>query len=244
MEFFSKIACVAFNYNDLVEMHETLQVLFNELLSDNCIQDLIMQKLSAVRRLSSVIIRLIFVTLISVVIPPSIFILRSHRKLDLLGENNTEFIAAHLKALPAIYPWSVTSVNFFFLCQYFFEVYSTVLLSCVHSGIDSLFLFYIFQMMSELRAMSYRLEILMKHDDYLKVIRICVSKYQKLMRCRDILQFIYGPIIVWMLLTSAVVLCTLTFQMSQVSINYFPLVFSMRVQKCCKLFCTHGEDPF
>nr|QNL14971.1 olfactory receptor 27 [Aulacocentrum confusum] len=205
-----KIMCVAFNYKDLVELHETLQPLFDKLLSDKQIRELILPKISGIRRLSSVMMHLIGLSILTFILKPAITIL--HRK---RLANSTDF-SADLSAAPAIYPWSINSVNFYFFCQYVFECYTGFLLFCVTTGVDSLFLFYIFQMMSQLRAMSNRLDILTMHDDYVKVIADCVLKYQKLMRCRDILESIYGPIILWMLLTSAVVLCALTFQISQV----------------------------
>ncbi|XP_044003982.1 odorant receptor 13a-like [Aphidius gifuensis] len=84
----------------------------------------------------------------------------------------------------------------------------------VTCGVDTLFSFYVFQMTSKLRIMSDEMKNL-DINNYYHTIRDCLINYESLIKCRSIIETIYGPIILWTITTNAVVLCALIFQLSR-----------------------------
>ena len=63
------------------------------------------------------------------------------------------------------------------------------------------------------------------NDDYAKVIRECVARHQIFAKCQDHLEQIYDPIVLWMLTTSAMIMCTLIYHTS-VIIQNFTLIYN------------------
>ncbi|XP_063975394.1 uncharacterized protein LOC135161609 isoform X2 [Diachasmimorpha longicaudata] len=118
---------------------------------------------------------------------------------------------------PTMYPWNTTSNGLPYRITYVLE--SLTAFSCcnVTSGADCLLLFWIFQVTTQLRAMSYRLNNIRKDDNYDKIIRQNIVQYGILMRLRDELQKIYGPIIMYNNSSGAALLCTLIFQLTKAS---------------------------
>lgn len=87
-------------------------------------------------------------------------------------------------------------------------------------SVDSLFGYYAFQISSILRAMSSRLANLRTRETFTKVLGECVYTHHQLMRCGHILSDIWGLIIVRLLLTNAILMCTLIFELTPVCLNY------------------------
>ncbi|KAK0073544.1 hypothetical protein PV325_009566 [Microctonus aethiopoides] len=104
------------------------------------------------------------------------------------------------------------------MIQSLIETAATVPLFCVSAGVDSLFTLYGFQMIGQLREMSYRMTHIDKITDDGTIVRECVLQHFTIMRCRDILQKIYGPPILWVMTTNAIVLCNVIFQFSQMTV--------------------------
>lgn len=85
------------------------------------------------------------------------------------------------------------------------------------SSVDSLFSLYLFQMMGYIKMMGH---LLPKPNDRIgcnNIIRECIYLHKILLNCRNIIQKIYGPIILWMMTTHAIILCAQLFQISQVN---------------------------
>lgn len=117
---------------------------------------------------------------------------------------------------PSQYPWIVAGNNLLYPTQYIVEILAGCAVAGVTAATDALFGFYIFQMASQFRTLSHRIANLKATDDYPAVMKYCALRHRDLAHCRDKLESIYGPIILWMLMTSAMTMCANIFQASQV----------------------------
>lgn len=118
------------------------------------------------------------------------------------------------------FPWSVNS-PFTWCLQYLFETSICYLIFSVSTGVDGFFGFCMFRMSMILRVLGLQLEILSREKDTEsreKMFRDCIRQHVSLFRCRNIIQEIYGPIILLVITTNAVCMCSLIFQVVQVRI--------------------------
>lgn len=119
---------------------------------------------------------------------------------------------------PASFPWIDGTPGIIYQMQYFFEAQYIWFIIFLTGGIDSSYGLSLFQMAGILRAMSLEVKNDIKSSsEFENILRTCIKKQIKLLRCRDIIQDIYGPIILDLILTSAIVLCGLIFQAFQVN---------------------------
>nr|UEN71268.1 olfactory receptor 85 [Gregopimpla kuwanae] len=132
---------------------------------------------------------------------------------------------------PSQYPWAVEGNSILYPTQYFIEVCAGLGLAGITAATDALFGFYIFQMSSQFRTLSYRMNNLKSADNHLAVMKECAGRHRTLTLCRDYLERIYGPIILWMLMTSAMTMCANIFQASQISFDKAILVMVYIVMK-------------
>nr|AXM05174.1 odorant receptor [Campoletis chlorideae] len=138
-------------------------------------------------------------------------------------------IIKHRTPLPSKYPFAES--NGLWVTRYVIEVGACFALFSITAATDALFGYYVFQMASQLRVLSYRMNKLTVSDDHPGIIKECVIRRQLLAQCRDKLQTIYGPIILWMLTTSAMTMCANIFQASQISLDKAALVFIYIIMK-------------
>ncbi|XP_044013938.1 odorant receptor 9a-like, partial [Aphidius gifuensis] len=205
-----KIICFAWNRKDAMVLHKTLANYYNDYLNNKNLKNIVLTGLSDVRRLSITFSILVFLSILTCAFRPIISIL-----IQLVHNDNDTILLT--PAMPAKYPWNSTdNGQLIYWITYLFECSAAVCLFVVTCSVDSLFLFYVFQMSGHLRVMSCQLNF---HEENInqnnKIIRECVIKYGDLIKCRDILQKIYGPIILWMIISSALVICALIFQMAE-----------------------------
>ncbi|XP_014298189.1 odorant receptor 4-like [Microplitis demolitor] len=204
-----KVICMLINQKDLVELHNNLDPYFNELLKNSKLSKLILKKVKIFRLLSLALIFCVLFSIIFYVVTPLIFIIKRHY--------HQMKITKYPLIYPSGYPWKITSSGFIYQIHFAFETLASLALFFVTTSIDSLFTLYIFQMIGQLREISYCITHIDEDENENKdsVVRKCVTQYEKLMRCREILETIYGPVILWIMGTNAIVLCTLLFQISQ-----------------------------
>nr|KAF7416802.1 hypothetical protein H0235_011333 [Vespula pensylvanica] len=121
---------------------------------------------------------------------------------------------------PTIFPWIDGSLGIRYQVQFLFEIQMGWFIVFVTSGVDSAYGFYIFQMIGILRVMSLECEKLGKSSkEHDIILRNCIRRQILLLRCRDIIQSIYGPVVLNLMLTSVVILCALIFQLLQTEIT-------------------------
>nr|AXM05193.1 odorant receptor [Campoletis chlorideae] len=203
-----KVVCFLINHKELVDLHETLEKYFEKSLSTPEIRIEILNPLNIFVKPFHVITFLLFTGTIVYLVTPLIII-----SVQLLHEVHP---LKFKLPFPTKYPWSFEGGGLIYCVHYSWEIMAGLYLSSVTSGVDSLFGYYVFQIRAIFRLMSHRMRNLGAGDeDSGKIIRECAEMHRMLAECRDQLQMIYGPIIFWIFLTSATIMCTLIFQASQ-----------------------------
>lgn len=117
---------------------------------------------------------------------------------------------------PTKYPWIVPNGGFLYYLHFLYESFTGWCVPFAIGGGDGLFGFYSFQISSILRAISYRFINSGSKHTYPQLLKTFVKKHQQLLRCRNILQDIYGLIIIRMVLTNAISMCALIFEIFSV----------------------------
>nr|UEN71259.1 olfactory receptor 76 [Gregopimpla kuwanae] len=224
-----KVICFLVNRKELMELHQTLEKYFDETFTcDPEVRIGIFDSLSIFIRPSFAITILVFIGTLVFFLTPLIvlFVQYSHDVHPL----------KYILPYPGKYPWIFEGGGFVYYVHYSWEILAGLYLFCVTSGVDSLFGYYVFQIHAIFRMMSHRMRNLSSDDeDYGATIRDCVYKHRMLGHCKDLFQKIYGPIVLWMFLTSAIIMCTLIFQASEtpeMTIGYailFTVYISMKL---------------
>nr|AQN78467.1 olfactory receptor 65 [Meteorus pulchricornis] len=191
--------CVMINYEKYRELHNTLDHHFEKLLIDQQISSTVLNNFRNFRRLSWALIFLVTIVTLITAGRPIISIISQY-----LNSGNP-IIFPHF--YPTLYPG--------FRFHFIIEFAATVPFFCVSPSMDSLFMMYIFQMSGQFREMSYRIMHIDQMGDDKIAIQQCVHQHQTMMRCRDMLQEIFGPILLWVVATNAISLCSLIFQLTQ-----------------------------
>ncbi|THK32873.1 putative odorant receptor 98b [Diachasma alloeum] len=200
-----KISSIMINRKRGLELHHTLEEYFSAALSDERFAQRVLVGITTVRRLCWVLIPTIFITVGGYVMRPITSIMVQKR-------NHVEHVEYTL-IYPGLYPWNVPD-GFFYQVHFFFEIIASITVWCVTCGMDALFAYYVFQIIGQLRVMSYRLTHVEDQKDMDVIIKECTQQYAELLKCRDSLQDIFGPVILWMMGTTAIVLCALIYQLS------------------------------
>jgi len=101
--------------------------------------------------------------------------------------------------------------NFLYHFHLLFETSLVTLGSITSSSVDNIFGFYVYQFASTMHAMTFRLMNPLSTEKFLDLLRTCAAKHQRLLRCRNTLEHIYGPIVFWHIVTNAILLCALMY---------------------------------
>ncbi|XP_034934709.1 uncharacterized protein [Chelonus insularis] len=116
---------------------------------------------------------------------------------------------------PSAFPWSVPFTGLIYRLHFLFESLASWAILVLTAGYDSIFIFFVFLMIGKLREISHSLTHIDAKSDSKVIVKRCVSQYCVLLKCRDNLQKIFGPVILCMMATNAIVLCTQMYQMTQ-----------------------------
>nr|AQN78470.1 olfactory receptor 68 [Meteorus pulchricornis] len=208
--------CIMVNRNDAHELHNILDRHFNEMVNDDTNSSAKL-KFSIFRRIWGISIVCVGISLILIAAAPSISIIQQYRR-----SVNPIFYPL---VFPTTYPWSLNRPGPRYKIHLIIELTTVVSQFCVTS-IDSLFMMYGFQMGAQFREMSHRIMHVDKTDDVRKIIPECVAQHQAMMRCRDIIQTIFGPILLWVMTTNAISLCSMMFQLSQMKSISIPTILT------------------
>ncbi|XP_044596928.1 uncharacterized protein LOC123273550 isoform X2 [Cotesia glomerata] len=201
-----KLMCLAINREDLAELHEHLDPYVENLLKTFKSTDLILKDVNSFRLLSWGLTFFAFIATCALIFMPLLVILHYHQQ----GIELTNYPLIY----PSVYPWKIISNGWVYKANYVFESIATLIMFFVTASVDSLFNLYVFQMVGQLREISYCITHLDSFDKNNSVVQ-CVVQYEKLMKCMVLLEKIYGFIFLWIMATNAVVLCSLLFQISQ-----------------------------
>nr|AXM05197.1 odorant receptor [Campoletis chlorideae] len=201
-----KVICFLVNRKELVDLHRNLEKYFDRTLNNPSV--IIFDSLKIFVKPSFAITILVLIGTLVFFLTPLIVIF--------VQLSNDIHPVKFILPYPAKYPWSFEGGGLVYYVHYAWEILAGSYLFCVTCGVDSLFGYYVFQMHAVFRLMSHRMRSLgFTDEDHRKIIRESVEMHQMLAKSRDQLQMIYGPIIFWIFLTSAIIMCTLIFQASQ-----------------------------
>nr|QNL15047.1 olfactory receptor 103 [Aulacocentrum confusum] len=200
------------NRERVARLHQMLDPCFLDFLSGSQEKN-ILDGVTTFRRLSLILTALIGAAASLYIFMPLAFVIYQH----LHHVENIKYILVY----PAIYPWEISPNGLLYKLHYISEATPNIALMCVTAGVDSLFTLHVFQMIGRLRKMSYCILNAGRNSNYKKAVRQCVSQHETLLECRDILEKVYGPMILWIMVTNAIILCSLMFQLSQVMLFFF-----------------------
>ncbi|CAD6214706.1 GSCOCT00004188001.2-RA-CDS, partial [Cotesia congregata] len=205
-----KITCFLINRKEALELHRILDPYFTKLAQDRQMKKIIFKKFTLLKLITWLFFFCVFITLSAMIITPLIDIAMQHHK---PGKS-----IKYPLIYPSKYPWQTSSNGWAYKLTFLFETLATASLFCISLSVDSLFLFYIFQIIGQLREMGYCITHTDGYNEKGKdfVIRKAVYQYQRLIRAKEIIEKIYGPIVLWIMCTNAVIMCVFIFQSMQV----------------------------
>lgn len=121
---------------------------------------------------------------------------------------------------PTDYPWEHPPSGLLYNCHFLNEYLTTFSIISVTASIDSLFVYYVFQIIGMIRDISHHMSCFNEENSE-ATIRHCVLQYEILIECRRKIEKVYGPIILWSMGTNAIILCAVIFQLSHVRKKFF-----------------------
>lgn len=123
----------------------------------------------------------------------------------------------YVHMLPAIYPYIGKPTGFTHWFLYGFELIACSFIFAVTAGVVCGFGMYSIQMCGELRVLAGKFESLKASSDYKANIKDCIERHQMLYNCKRKLENLFGTIAIWFAITASIILCSLIFQLTQVS---------------------------
>ncbi|XP_057327193.1 odorant receptor 4-like [Microplitis mediator] len=202
-----KVVCFIKNRSDAMELHKNLDPHFTEILQDLKLSKFVLKRFSVVKHLSCTFTIIVTISCaLRLIIPISIMI--KQIKLNIHP-------VRYPLLFPSVFPWKVTPESYIYEFEFAIESFAVVTLCFITLSVDCLFTFYVYQMIGQLREISYCFKNLTEKSDSQSILRKCISQYQILLKSRDILQRVYGPIVLWIMVTNAVIMCTIAFQVTQ-----------------------------
>lgn len=212
--FFFKALMFLLYREQLRELNLNLELMFEEVLDKVYYRSVALSSLDRFKRPAYIFYYLTGITIILLTCTPLILIVY-----EIVENGNPK---NYVLPFPSIFPWIDGSLGIRYQVQFLFEIQMCWFIVFVTSGVDSAYGFYIFQMIGIMRVMSLECETIGKSSEVNDfIIRNCARKQIILLRCRDIIQNIYGPVVLNLMLCSVVILCALIFQLLQVTTNFF-----------------------
>ncbi|XP_063975813.1 uncharacterized protein LOC135161819 [Diachasmimorpha longicaudata] len=240
-----KILVFTLSRESIVKVFGICRNYHEETLNDENLRYLTLDKVSGFQRSSRILCFLVACGAVSYCIAPVIFIIIQFR-------DHVQAIK-YILPLPAFYPWIITPGGALYKVTYLFEVYNLMCLLFTTCGVDTLFGYYILHITGQLRVLGYQITHLNRSDGYHQSIRRFINKFEDLKECCEILQEIYGPVILWQIITNSVIICTVLFQISQetsISIPKYILIIGYSGSKIMQTYmyasagtslCTESE---
>ncbi|XP_043270038.1 odorant receptor 13a-like [Venturia canescens] len=204
-----KMICLAIYRDNLFELHGTLAYTFAKDYNNAEMQPILMSPLLSFYRPSQIMMGISWTIMALYWSVPLVFILIQLAE----GENSIKY----LLPFPTSFPWPVTVNKWVYAGLYIFEVYASTCLVVFTVAVDSLFGFFIFQISGQLRTLSHRIRNVGSGANHREELIECISRHQTLTQCQRSLGRIYGPIVLWLSVASAMVLCALIYQAAHLS---------------------------
>lgn len=123
----------------------------------------------------------------------------------------------YLTTLPVRYPFTYRPGGLVYWLLQAMDAYGAYSIWAVTCGVDSVFGLYTMQMCGQFRILAHKFQSLKVSMDYSRDIEQCIRRHHMLMKSMDKLEKIFSILVLWLAITSALIMCTLVFQMSVVN---------------------------
>ncbi|XP_043270387.1 uncharacterized protein [Venturia canescens] len=202
-----KMGLYNFYREDLTRMHETLESTFRVDFGDAKTREVLLSPLNFFYRVTLIMSRIFTAIPVFYSIAPLLATIIQY-------VHHADPIVYHLPIMTK-FPWSTDSSLLVYTLHYIVESFWSLGIGFVAVSMDAGLGFYVFQMGAQLRVLSHRLESVKASDDYRALMRDCVLRRQSLNLCRDTLERVYGPIVLWFMVSSSISLCANVYQMTK-----------------------------
>nr|AQN78469.1 olfactory receptor 67 [Meteorus pulchricornis] len=224
-----KIICVMIHRDEAITLHNLLDLHYTELLSDQRVSKAILTGSRIFRNLSWVFTLLGVIIISTIAMTPII---------SLIDQQSHAVNPIHYPHVyPTKYPWSSDPLNFSHKIHFFIEYVAVVTHFCA-SHLDALFMMYGYQMICQFREMSHRITHIDVMTFDITAIKQCVQQHQLMMKCRDIMQRIFGPILLVVWSANAISMCSFIFQITQIKSISIPMMMTSTGYVVLKLLQT------
>ncbi|XP_011158519.2 odorant receptor 49a [Solenopsis invicta] len=217
-----KVSSFLINRSSLINNHKTLNDFYEEeLVQNEKIRTIIFSPLRATYTLAYTYVIIMIGLIVGIFLSPYIFIIR----------NLSHFHSATNYTLPLSrgygYFWTVPD-NILCHLHLILET-AMVMLSCITTcGVECVFSLFAYQLASTARGMIYRLTNPLPNEKFSDLLKTCIKKHQKLLRCRNILEKVYGPILLWHIISNAMLLCSLIYDVTtEFKFTFFNILMSL-----------------
>nr|AXM05203.1 odorant receptor [Campoletis chlorideae] len=221
-----KLSLYLLNRNEFSKMHDILEGSFRNDFWNEKIRKVLLSPVNYFYR-STIIMSRTFIAI------PFIYCISPIIAIIVQRARGVDPIIYHLPFLTK-FPWDSHSSMSVYALHYICECFCGMGVGFISVSMDSALGFYIFQIGAQFRVLSHRLENLKSNDDYRALIKECVLRHRTLNQCRDSLERVYGPIILWFMITSAISLCANVYQITKRNsdsiVNCFVYIIAKLVQ--------------
>ncbi|XP_036139247.1 uncharacterized protein LOC105837745 [Monomorium pharaonis] len=228
-----KMTIFLINRDSLINFHRTLNDFFEEeLMQNEKIRTIIFSSLRKVYSMGYAYVTIVTALVIVHIIPTYLYIIRDLCHLRL----TTNYTLPLSKGYG--YSWTIPD-NFLYHLHLLIETILLFLSITTTGGVDSVFGFYAYQFTSMMHAMTFRFMNPLSTEKFLDLLKKNIKKHKKLLRCRDTLEHIYGPIIFYHTVTSAILLCSLIYELVHIStfnINNVSQFLTYTIVKLLQMF--------
>ncbi|KAK0075944.1 hypothetical protein PV325_006147 [Microctonus aethiopoides] len=212
-----KIFCMLIYREDVMNLIKLLDEHFDDLIKKGQLTNLL-NGITAFRRLSWTVALGACITATFNCFVPIIFMII----------DKTNHVKREVYPLPnhSKLPWASAGTGISYKFEYLFQTMASYSIAVISSGVEPVFSLFVFQMVGRLREITYRIVHIDESNDRDSILRDCTIKYILLLKCRDIIQKVFGPIILQMFISNAVVMSALILQVSQMDLlSWKSLVF-------------------
>nr|WGO81820.1 olfactory receptor 150 [Microplitis mediator] len=223
-----KAACIVINRKDVNELRTIFDSYFERLIRKPELLNIVLNGVSSFRLLT--IIGTVLTTIICTcyALFPVISVVNQLKQYSEPIKYNHVF--------PIIYPWNDSFNNVVYYLHILNENLTSFSLIVITSGVDSLFIYYIFHLIGMVREISYLISSLNNQDNIEATIKQCIFKYELLLKCRDKIEIIFGPIILWNMKTNSLTLCASILQLSNAKSTPLVLIILCIALTSLKIF--------
>ncbi|KAF7989154.1 hypothetical protein HCN44_007464 [Aphidius gifuensis] len=206
------VTCFIINREKILELDNTLTNLINENMNNDKLSSIMLSPLLYYsNKLTMPIIISGYLVMATLYLQSVFFMIRQFK-------NNAES-RIYILPYPTVYPYNIEGGSLLWVLHWIWETLCQFAFVQVGCTSDNLFGYYAINIVAQFRVLSYEIEYTNTDNYDEKQIRrfheYFVIKHHKIIECCEILEYINGPIVLAMTVSTALILCTLIFQVNQ-----------------------------